>query len=75
MRRQYRQRILEHVRKGELGSLVRRASHYARVLLGRTMGRPLAGPILGTLITNYSCNLRCTMCDLPLRVTRYRAAR
>ncbi len=71
MRRLYRERILERLIRGDAFWLVRQASRYAGIRLGKLLSRPLCGPILGTLITNYSCNLRCVMCDLPLRVGRY----
>jgi MoaA/NifB/PqqE/SkfB family radical SAM enzyme len=71
MRRLYRERVLETLRRGEVLRLVRLAGRWSAVLAGPLLGRPLAGPILGTVVTNYSCNLRCRMCDLPLRVGRH----
>lgn len=71
MRRLYREKILEKLRQGEVGWVVRQASRYLGIRLAPLLGKPLSGPLLGTLITNYSCNLRCVMCDLPLRVSRY----
>jgi len=72
MRRLYRELISTHLLRGDLPWVARRAWRYLAVRLGSALNRPLAGPILGTLVTNYSCNLRCRMCDLPLRVPRYR---
>lgn len=71
MRQLYREHIAAHLKKGDLPWLARRAARYLGVQLSYRLARPLAGPILGTIVTNYSCNLRCRMCDLPLRVADY----
>jgi len=47
--------------------LISRGTQYVLTYASMVMGKPLCGPILGTLVTNYSCNYRCTMCDLSLR--------
>ena len=73
MRRLYREQIGKRLRKGDVVGLARHALRYARLRASYALGKPLAGPILGTFITNYSCNLRCKMCDLPLRVPRYKS--
>lgn len=72
MRRLYRERLVGLIKRGDLPSVLRSGLRYAGVRLGSFVGRPLGGPILGTMVTNYACNLRCTMCDLPLRVGRYK---
>jgi MoaA/NifB/PqqE/SkfB family radical SAM enzyme len=50
---------------GRLGWLLGLGAQYALTKLSFLVRRPLCGPILGTLVTNYECNLRCTMCRLP----------
>ncbi|MBI5075991.1 MAG: radical SAM protein [Nitrospirae bacterium] len=59
--------IRERLKKGELRWLASRAKQYLLIQASAIAGRPFCGPILGTLVTNYRCNFRCLMCDLPLR--------
>lgn len=54
-------------REGRLGWVLGRAFQYLRIKLSYTLGRPLAGPVFGILHTNYTCNFRCRMCDMPNR--------
>ena len=73
MRRLYRERLVAELRRAKFGTLVRRAAKWAAIRTAPMSRKTLAGPILGTLVTNYGCNLRCRMCDLPARPARYRA--
>jgi MoaA/NifB/PqqE/SkfB family radical SAM enzyme len=59
------------LRRGRLAGLARLGARWSAIHAARILRRPISGPILGTIVTNYSCNLRCRMCDLPLRVGGY----
>lgn len=72
MRRLYREHLASRLRHADLPWIARHATRYLAIRLSGVTHRAHAGPILGTLVTNYSCNLRCRMCDLPLRVPDYK---
>jgi MoaA/NifB/PqqE/SkfB family radical SAM enzyme len=57
--------IRDKISKGQFPWLLKKAVQYASIHLAFLAGRPLSGPILATLLTNYTCNYRCKMCDLP----------
>ena len=65
-RRSFRQVALDAVRAGRLPFLWR-ASQRAIAL---RLGRPSSRPVFATLAVTWHCNLRCTMCDFPLRPER-----
>lgn len=67
IRRIYIDFILERMRRGDFGWLFSRVKQYLLTHASAAIGRPLCSPILGTVVTNYYCNYRCLMCDLPLR--------
>lgn len=73
IRKVYRDFIRDKASKGDIRWLFRRGVQYALTHASYFLGRPLCGPILGTLVTNYNCNYRCSMCDLPLRDGELRA--
>lgn len=57
--------IRKRIAQKDLGWLFRRCLQYLLIQSSFALGRPLCGPILGTLITNYKCNYRCKMCEMP----------
>jgi MoaA/NifB/PqqE/SkfB family radical SAM enzyme len=74
IRRVYVDLARRRAAEGRLAWLARAAARAGLVRLSALARRPLCGPILGTLVTNYTCTLRCGMCDLPARGARLRAA-
>ena len=67
IRRVYVDLLRHQVTEGRVAWLARALARYPLVRLSALTRRPLCGPILGTLVTNYTCNLRCRMCDMPAR--------
>lgn len=67
VRKVYVDFILRAVAAGRVRWLARAATRFGLVHLSAAARRPWCGPVLGTLVTNYSCNLRCRMCDMPGR--------
>lgn len=65
IRRMYVDLALRRWRDGGWGWALSLPARYLAVRAGKALGRPVCGPLLGTLVTNYSCNYRCVMCDLP----------
>jgi len=63
----------QHLRRGELGWLVRQANKYFRIRksLARGDGRTATGPIIVHLFSTSRCDSRCIMCDLPDRPVGY----
>jgi MoaA/NifB/PqqE/SkfB family radical SAM enzyme len=57
----------QRLARGQAGWVARRGAQYLLTHLSRVARRPLCGPILGTFVTNYTCNYRCTMCDISRR--------
>jgi MoaA/NifB/PqqE/SkfB family radical SAM enzyme len=73
MRKVYIDLLRRKAGEGRLGWVLGAGAHYLRARLSPFAGRPLCGPILGTLVTNYSCNLGCSMCGMPRRHAAHRA--
>jgi len=67
IRKAYLDFIKNKVTEGRLVWLLKRGVQYLLIHMSFLVKRPLCGPVLATLVTNYSCNYRCRMCDLPLR--------
>lgn len=67
MRRGYWHFVRAMLGSGRIGWLAARAMQYAGIKLSYALGRPLSGPALGVIITNYTCNFKCRMCDMPGR--------
>jgi len=63
----------QHLRRGELGWLLRQAKKYFRIRrsLVRGNGRTATGPIIVHLFSTSRCNSKCIMCDLPNRPVEY----
>lgn len=72
IRRIYLDFLLDRLKRGELKWLLSRGKEYLLIRVSALVGRPLCGPVLGTVVTNYRCNYRCVMCDLPLREAELR---
>lgn len=67
IRKVYSDFLREKISKKEFRWILSRGIQYVLTFASFMVQRPLCGPILGTLVTNYRCNYRCTMCDLPQR--------
>lgn len=67
IRKVYLDFIKRKISQKDMLWVFRRAIQYALIHISFLIGRPLCGPILGTLVTNYTCNYRCGMCNLPSR--------
>lgn len=67
IRKIYLDLLHRRLSEGRYRWLARCAGRYALVQLSHAAGRPLCGPVLGTLVTNYTCQLRCRMCDITSR--------
>ncbi len=66
-RKVYFDLIKTRISNKEFGWFFTRVIQYFLTQASFLLKKPLCGPILGTLVTNYTCNYRCVMCDLPLR--------
>jgi MoaA/NifB/PqqE/SkfB family radical SAM enzyme len=67
IRKVYLDLLRRGLSEGSYGWLLHCAERYVLVWLSHAARRPLCGPILGTLVTNYTCNLHCSMCDISSR--------
>ncbi len=67
IRRVYLDFLKDRWRSGKIPWLLSRGMQYALIQASSLAGRPFCGPVLGTVVTNYRCNYRCVMCDLPGR--------
>jgi MoaA/NifB/PqqE/SkfB family radical SAM enzyme len=72
IRKVYIDFVRNQLASGRVGWLFGLGAQYAMTKLSHATGRPLCGPILGTLLTNYACNLRCSMCRMPQDDARLR---
>jgi MoaA/NifB/PqqE/SkfB family radical SAM enzyme len=67
VRQQYIDFIKKSMSSEGLPWFLKRATQYFLIHLSFLRKKPLCGPIFATLVTNYTCNFRCVMCDVPSR--------
>lgn len=67
IRKSYISYIFQGFKQNRLGTTLKYPVRYIGTLMGYKLDKSLSGPIQGTLCLTYNCNLRCEMCDLPLR--------
>lgn len=73
IRKVYLDFIWQKLTGGQWTWLFKRGIQFGLIHASFALKRPLCGPILGSLVTNYSCNYRCIMCDMPSRDPLFRA--
>ncbi|MBF0175308.1 MAG: radical SAM protein [Magnetococcales bacterium] len=64
MRERYRHTAWLHLKRGDVGWLVRQAVKGLAIPLSRRLGRPLCGPVVAVVSPSFRCNLRCFMCGI-----------
>lgn len=67
IRKSYLSYIFQGFKHNSLPTVIKYPFRYFGTLAGYKMNESISGPIQGTLCLTYNCNLRCEMCDLPLR--------
>ncbi len=72
MRKQYVDVIRSRLRDGGWTRVLDAGLKALAPLIPFRNGHAESGPILGTVILSYSCNYRCTFCELPQRFVRRR---
>ena len=71
MRSSYLTYLKNGINQGDYALPFKAAYRYLALSQARTLGKALTGPLHGTIFVTYACNLRCGMCDLPFRPTKY----
>ncbi|MBT7610575.1 MAG: radical SAM protein [Bacteriovoracaceae bacterium] len=71
IRKVYLKYLLDRLRKESFFSFFKYGYRYVFTYISFKTNRSFSGPIQGTLCLTYNCNLKCKMCDLPMRHLNY----